>query len=559
MSKNMSANKTRFVSLVLTTALASTALAGCTGKVAPEAAYSAAKAEAALEKGKSSKAVQHAEAAVLASPRDAESRALLGFAYIEAGRFQSAAATLGDAVELGDTSQRTVVSYALAQVASGQGNSALKTLDKYESQLDPADFGLAVALAGRPYQGVHVLGNVLRSGRNDVKVRQNLAYAFALQGDWRSARLLAAQDVGADQVGQRMAEWAQTAAPGQEAQRIAALLDVPVAADAGQPAGLALANHPSVPMMAAEAATQNAKTKAVAAVATKPASKPAVAKSTVAKAKPAVVKAKPAAGQPVIARAKLPEAKPAAKMPVKKASVTKTAAKPAPVKIAELKEPTKASPVFKARTTKAVATKPAVAKAPATKSKVAPRVAAAKPTPTFKPAAAKKAAPTKKVAPAKKAVVIAEKDGRKFVKREVVQHVAAAKPTVAAHTPKVASAQKPVTKPASKPAAKPVQKVAQKDGGYRVQLGSYFSMSDAQAAWKVFLKRHPELDGSQKVITKAKVKGKMYYRVAAGGFAKDAAQTMCSQVKKGGAGCIAYAANNPLPGTIDNNVRVASR
>ena len=96
-------------------------------------------------------------------------------------------------------------------------------------------------------------------------------------------------------------------------------------------------------------------------------------------------------------------------------------------------------------------------------------------------------------------------------------------------------------------------------GDYRVQLGSYFSMSDAQTAWKVFLKRHPELDGAKQVITKANVKGKIYYRVAAGGFAKSSAQGLCQSVKRGGAGCIAYAASNPLPGTIDNNVRVASR
>jgi hypothetical protein len=84
-------------------------------------------------------------------------------------------------------------------------------------------------------------------------------------------------------------------------------------------------------------------------------------------------------------------------------------------------------------------------------------------------------------------------------------------------------------------------------------------MSGAQAAWRIFQERHPELRDAQKVITKAKVKGKIYYRVAAGGYDQSAARNLCSAVKRGGGGCIAYAANNPLPGTIDNNVRVAQR
>ena len=103
-------NRNTLIRLAVTTAIASTALAGCTGKVAPTAAHSAAKAETALQKGKASKAVDHAEAAVLATPRDAYARTLLGNAYMEAGRFASASQAFSDAIELGDTSPRTVVS-----------------------------------------------------------------------------------------------------------------------------------------------------------------------------------------------------------------------------------------------------------------------------------------------------------------------------------------------------------------------------------------------------------------------------------------------------------------
>ena len=67
---------------------------------------------------------------------------------------------------------------------------------------------------------------------------------------------------------------------------------------------------------------------------------------------------------------------------------------------------------------------------------------------------------------------------------------------------------------------------------------------------------------AEKVITKAKVKGKMYYRVAASGYAEASARSLCSLVKKGGGGCIAYASSRPLPGAIDvvaGDMRVAAR
>ncbi|MAH14916.1 MAG: SPOR domain-containing protein, partial [Sphingomonadaceae bacterium] len=99
-------------------------------------------------------------------------------------------------------------------------------------------------------------------------------------------------------------------------------------------------------------------------------------------------------------------------------------------------------------------------------------------------------------------------------------------------------------------------------GDYNVQLGSYFSMSDANEAWKQFQKRYPEMGDAERVITKARVNGKIYYRVAAAGFAKSSAQTLCRSVKGKGGGCIAYAFSRPLPGAIDvvdTGMRVAAR
>lgn len=244
------------IALAVSTALAGLALAGCATSAAPRADVSFANAQAALQKGNVGKAVAHAEAAVLADPRNANARALLGAAYLESGRFQSAATSFDDALQLGNTDPRTVLSYALAKTAIGQGKAAAVMLADYEPMLDPADFGLALALAGKPERGVHVLTNAVRNGEASPKLRQNLAYAYALSGNWRAARVMAAEDVPADQLDARLTEWAANAAPENVTQRVAMLLGVAPVADAGQPARLALANFPSQETLFAEAAAQ---------------------------------------------------------------------------------------------------------------------------------------------------------------------------------------------------------------------------------------------------------------------------------------------------------------
>jgi len=245
---------TRTIGLLLGTAL----LASCAGKTAAPAALSAAQAKAAIAKGRGDKAVALAEAAVLADPQGGESRALLGAAYIEAGRFASAATAFSDAMQLGDTSGRTVLTYSLTLSALGRYAEAQTLLARYERNLDAADYGLAITLAGSPQQGIETLSDALRYGENSPKLRQNLAYAFALKGDWRSARLIAAQDLSADKLDARLGEWAQMAMPEMAIQRVAALLGVTPKADTGQPVELALANFKTVEQFAADLPGQNA-------------------------------------------------------------------------------------------------------------------------------------------------------------------------------------------------------------------------------------------------------------------------------------------------------------
>ncbi|QDM41528.1 SPOR domain-containing protein [Altererythrobacter sp. TH136] len=254
----------RMLALAAGTALASTALAGCATNVAPRADLSASKAEVAMTRGDSGSAITNAEAAVLADPRNASYRTMLGAAYMDAGRFLAARTSFDDAMTLGDTSPRTVLGFALASVAAGDRAAALRVLSDYGDDIAAADLGLALALAGEPQQGAFVLSNALRSGDNTPKVRQNLAYALALGGDWAGARIMAAEDVPADQLGARLTQWAALSTPDQSTNRVAALLGTRAVADAGQPVQLALANHPSHGQLVAEAA-------AVAAPVTEPA------------------------------------------------------------------------------------------------------------------------------------------------------------------------------------------------------------------------------------------------------------------------------------------------
>jgi Flp pilus assembly protein TadD len=248
------ANGNRLMGLALTTAMAGALLSGCTSAAAPRADLSAGRAEAALASGQHEAAIGHAEAAVLAEPHNAAYRAMLGSAYLDAGRFASAATSFDDAMELGDNTPRTALSLALALMGQGKQREAASLLGDFEDQIATSDLGLALALSGQPDRAVELLGNAIRSGQNDAKTRQNLAYAYALAGRWVEARVMAAQDVPGNLLDARIEQWALMAQPDAAQQRIAHLLQVPAGTpDAGQPAQLALSNNPSIEQLASEA------------------------------------------------------------------------------------------------------------------------------------------------------------------------------------------------------------------------------------------------------------------------------------------------------------------
>ena len=245
----------RATRLAISTALAAGVLTGCSAGGDNPAKFASA-AQTALATGSATAAVDNAEKAVLADPRNPAYRVLLGNAYLKAGRFESARQAYDEAMDLGEDSSRTALSLALADIALGRHGEAVDTLNSYRDSLPASDYGLALALAGQPQQGAQILGRALRGGENTPKVRQNLALAYALAGQWREARTMAAQDVPADQLGDRMEQWALMGYSERTRDRVATLLGVPLRGDTGQPQALALANFPAAEQLAAEAATR---------------------------------------------------------------------------------------------------------------------------------------------------------------------------------------------------------------------------------------------------------------------------------------------------------------
>lgn len=390
----------------------------------------AAQARKALGSGQVDKAILLGEQLVAANPQEAGYRAILGQAYLRAGRFESAAQALDDAMKLGDNSARTALGLALANSGMGRNDEAVAILGDWRDAIPAADLGLAYAMAGNAERGTAILVGALRGGENTPKLRQNLAYAYALGGHWREARIMASQDVPADQLDARISTWASRAKPEDSRLRVAGLLGAPLRSDRGMPAQLALSASSDQQQLAVETAAQRVS--------------PAVA-----------------------VNAELP--------PVQAA----TAAQP--------RNQAAAAPVIVPRTAAVVfVEKPVVQPIPSLLGK-APAASAKRP-----------------------AATLAAAPGR-VMKRPV-------------------QAVRPVAAPA-----------VSKGSTHAIQLGSFFSEQGARRAWGQYVARNPELRGFKMVISTAQVRGKTYWRVAAGGLDGRGAGGLCSKVKSRGGVCFAYA------------------
>ena len=268
----MTGTRTTILKLASTVAIAAALISGCASDGSARPSGYAAKPL----KGEGNKAVAKAERAVQASPRDAAARAALGSAYLAAGRFASAAQSFDDALNLGDESAATVLGLALAETARGNNAAAVELLHDWRDAIPAGDLGLAYALAGETARGVQVLSGAVRDGDASAKTRQNLAYAYALDGRWREARVMVAQDVAADQVDVRMREWLSMNRPEYVTTRVSRLLGVTPAVDSGQPQALALANFPGSGELAAEGQAQTVDQAVAAAEPVAPVTAPVV-------------------------------------------------------------------------------------------------------------------------------------------------------------------------------------------------------------------------------------------------------------------------------------------
>ncbi|MDT8757467.1 SPOR domain-containing protein [Sphingomonas psychrotolerans] len=221
------------------------------GANARKAASEAKDARKAIAKRKAGAAVQHAEAAVANDPTSAEYRALLGQAYLLAGRFTSASQALNDALTLNPQDGRVALNLALAKVAQGDWAGARTTLQANADRIPASDRGLAFALAGDPVTGIDILAPAVRDATATAKTRQNYALSLALAGRWAEASKVAAMDVSPDQLQARLTEWASFARPTNAYDQVASLLGVQAVQDGGQPVALALAQQPNVAVAAA--------------------------------------------------------------------------------------------------------------------------------------------------------------------------------------------------------------------------------------------------------------------------------------------------------------------
>lgn len=214
----------------------------------------ATRAQAALANNDLQQAISLAERAVENTPRDAGFRALLGNCYMAAGRFSSAEAAYKDSLSLMASQPGVILKLALVQISLGKNGEAMALLQDGQDLVDHADLGLAVALAGNPQGAVQVLEPLARQPGADARTRQNLALAYALSGDWGQARVVASQDLAANEVDARVQQWMAMAKPGSQVEQVASFIGFrPAGGDPGQPIRLAL-NKDDAKVRMAEAA-----------------------------------------------------------------------------------------------------------------------------------------------------------------------------------------------------------------------------------------------------------------------------------------------------------------
>lgn len=460
-------------------------LAGCSASQSGQSANVNAKKENSMRHGDKLQNLQKAEAAVSADPRNAELRRILADVYQSNGRYISAEQSYQDAMALGDTQPRTIISLAMSQIANGKNSAALQTLNSNKNSLPIGDYGLAMALAGDSKTGVNSLVEAICSGQNNMKVRQNLAMSYALDGRVREANIMASQDLGQAEASQRVEQWALLAGQDNGAQRVAAVMGVSPVADSGQPVQLALANNPSTGQL-----VQNIGDNATASEATQSRTSQAQALAQ-ADSEKAPSYAQSSYGQNTVRAASFPSSQPpkAATPSYAAAPVTNTAPKPLP--------------------------RPQTAPAPQS----AP------------PAYARASAP------------VQSSNGKRT---PILEFTGKGKAKQSQANPNQANMTRASIAPPQSESRTPIVQTAHNSpaSGYMVQLGAFSSPGYAEKAWGNYLRRYSDLNNYQSTSTSAKVRGRTFYRLSATGFSGKAdAMGLCSSIKAKGGNCIVRKAN----------------
>ncbi|HEY0114709.1 MAG TPA: tetratricopeptide repeat protein [Allosphingosinicella sp.] len=461
----------------------------------------------ALAAGNLDEARTALEQAVALSPRDAGYRLLLADVYMKSGRFQSAEATYRDVLELDPTRPRAGIGRALMQVANGRGQDAMAQLEQLEGQAPPADLGLAFALAGSPQRAIEILEPAARAVGATARIRQNLALAYALGGDWQRSRTIAAQDVAPSELGDRMTQWASLAQRIGSGDHVATLLGVTPVQDAGQPVQLALNAPAPVPVATeAPARVSFASAEPAAVVA------PIPAEAQVSTPPPAPLVAQPPVQRPVAVA--FAQAQPApAVMPAAAPSVPETAA-PAPVQPIPLPAPV------------------AFAEAQPDVPVPAPAVAAEPEAPAY----AELEQPEWGLNEGGAVQLPKEESAAEQVPVRV-RYAAAAEdlvrpdPVVMRVATRAARAISPIANRALRSGPRSA------NGRFVVQIGAFSNAGNAERAWQQAERRFG-LRAEQPVTMTIDLNGRLLHRVAISGFEKrgDAART-CNSIRARGGEC----------------------
>ena len=446
----------------------------------------ATRAVAALNSGQIPMAIDLAERAVARTPDDAGFRGLLGNAYFAGGRFASAEAAYKDALSIYANQPQVVLKLALVEIAQGKTVEAAGLLNFAGDSINPADYGLAMALAGHTREAIQALEAAARQPGADSRVRQNLALAYAFAGDWTQARTVASQDVPANQLDARIQQWMLMASPKKASDQVAALIGVtPAAVDPGQPVRLALRKADTQLAQAAPAPVAAPSASFIPPAPVRaPAPAPAPAPQPMLAELPPVPAPQPRLVE--VASAPTPQARLVAAPP---------AAAPLPTFVPALPAP---APQF-------ADAAPAAAPAPAPQ----PEPAVAEPTP----------------APVTVALINAAAKAR-----DTVESLFTAKPAPAAKPIKPA-------KPRRAAAAKP-RPALQATSGAVVQLGAYSSPQRVSEGWNHLTARYPALRAYLPMRAKVILPKGTFWRLSITGFANQReAIARCKLLKSRGGAC----------------------